>query len=197
MKESLKYNLILRNEENFARAVALGLWIKRPLSPWHYLLPGMFIFDYLRRSAAVKNYSAAFLFPRKLALDLSLQALAGKEREELMRQAEERIQEWLAGYRLNSAEIREGHLQLISLLLEHYLKLLKAEGDEYFLLLKNTYADKFNYQNFLEKITLAENEIDFAIARHLGNTEEIKKRLQAERDQVAELREKEIHQFFL
>ncbi|MGQ9694208.1 MAG: NF038143 family protein [Thermodesulfobacteriota bacterium] len=191
-----KYNLILKNEENFARHVAFGLWIKRPISPWHYLLPGMFIFDYLRRSAMVQNYSAAFLFPRKLALDLSLQALEGQERRQLMLTAEERIKEWLDAHKLYSAEIKEKHMEQISILIEHYVKLLKIDGNEYAFLIKKAYGDKTNYENFVEKLTAAENYIDLAIAHHLGNTEEIKKRLEAERKQVAELRKKEMQNIF-
>ncbi|MGC8811343.1 MAG: NF038143 family protein, partial [bacterium] len=174
-----KYKLILQNEENFARRVALGLWIKRPISPWHYLLPGMFIFDYLRRSAAVKNYSATFLFPRKLALDLSVEAMSGADKQEIFRQAGKNIKEWLGSFKMYSAEIKDRHMEQISILMEHYLKLLKADGDEYGLLIKNTYGNRTNYENFMEKLTAAENCIDMAIARHLGNTEEIRKRLEA------------------
>ncbi len=192
-----KYNLILRYEENFARSVALGLWIKKPISPWHYLLPGMFIFDYLRRSAMVKNYSAAFLFPRKLALDLSLRAMEGVEEKELMLQeARERIKEWLASYKLYAAEIEARHMEQINILMEHYIKLLKADGDEYILLVKNTYKDRNNYENFIDRISAAENYIDLAIAHHLQNREEIKRRLEAERKQVGELRQKEMHKIF-
>lgn len=190
------YNLILQNEENFARLVALGLWIKRPISPWHYLLPGMFIFDYLRRSAMVKSYSAAFLFPRKLALELSLQILAGEEKQEILSRAEKRIKEWLASYKLYSAEIKERHMEQISILMGHYIKLLQADGNEYSLLIKKTYGDKTNYENFLKKLTAAENYIDSAIANHMGNAEEIRKRLEAEREQVAELRKKEMEKIF-
>lgn len=190
------YNLILQNEENFARLVALGLWIKRPISPWHYLLPGMFIFDYLRRSAMVKNYSAAFLFPRQLALDLSLRVLEGAERKQLMLEAGEKIKEWLDAHKLYSAEIQDRHMAQISILMEHYVKLLKADGNEYTLLIKKTYGNKTSYEKFLMNLTTAENYIDLAIANHLGNKEEIIKRLEAEREQVAELRKKEMENIF-
>lgn len=191
-----KYNLILKREENFARLVALGLWIKRPLSPWHYLLPGMFIFDYLRRSVMVKNYSAAFLFPRQLALELSLKALAGTEIRQLMLEAGERIRAWLDTHKLYSAEIKDRHMEQISILMEHYIKLLQAEGNEYNLLVKRTYGNKINYENFIEKLRAAENYVDLAIANYLGNTEEIRKRLEAEREQVAELRKREMQKIF-
>jgi len=192
-----KYKLILQNEENFARLVALGLWIKRSISPWHYLLPGMFIFDYLRRSAAVKNYSATFLFPRKVALDLSLQAMAGEKEEELMRQARAKIKEWLAAFKLNTEEIQEKHIKQISILIKHYKKLLQAEGNDYGSLIKNTYDHRRNYEIFLQELTWAENNIDQAIANHLGNTEDIRKRLEAEKKQVEELRKKEVQKIFL
>lgn len=64
-----KHKAILDEEESFARVVALGIHVKRPLSTWHFFLPGMFIFDFLRRSSEIKRYGDLFLFPRKLALE--------------------------------------------------------------------------------------------------------------------------------
>jgi hypothetical protein len=58
-----KKALVLDGEESFARAVALGVIVKRPPSAWHFLLPGMFLFDFLRRSSETRRYSDLFLFP--------------------------------------------------------------------------------------------------------------------------------------
>ena len=63
-----KYDLILSAEEQFAREVTLGAIVARPPSAWFYLIPGMFIIDYLRRGSAIRKYTRHFLFPRKLAV---------------------------------------------------------------------------------------------------------------------------------
>lgn len=76
-----KHKAILDEEESFARAVALGVHVKRPLSTWHFLLPGMFIFDFLRRSIEIKRYGDLFLFPRKLALNGALEMIKGEDKK--------------------------------------------------------------------------------------------------------------------
>ena len=86
--------LILGGEESFARAVALGVTVKRPVSAYHFLLPGMFLFDFLRRSSETKRYSELFLFPRKLALEGAFDLLNGKSKKGLLSQAEEGIKRW-------------------------------------------------------------------------------------------------------
>ncbi|HUT72765.1 MAG TPA: NF038143 family protein, partial [Desulfatiglandales bacterium] len=63
-----KYDMILSAEGSFARTVALGVVVRRPLTAWHYLIPGMFLIDFLRRSAEIRKYSEHFLFPRRQAL---------------------------------------------------------------------------------------------------------------------------------
>jgi hypothetical protein len=44
-----KYKMILMTEEKMAREVTLGVIVTRPLTVWHYIIPGMFIIDFLRR----------------------------------------------------------------------------------------------------------------------------------------------------
>ena len=86
-----KYKVILNAEESFARAVALGVYIRRPLTAWRFLLPGMFIFDVLRRSSEIRRYSDLFLFPRKLALDGALDILNGEDRKNILSRIEKEI----------------------------------------------------------------------------------------------------------
>ena len=72
-----KYNLILSAEEQFAREVTLGAIVAKPPSAFFYLIPGMFIIDYLRRGSAIRKYSKHFMFPRKLAVDAALSIIQG------------------------------------------------------------------------------------------------------------------------
>src|SRR5512135_1059846 len=97
-----KKALILDGEESFARAVALGVVVKRPLSPWHFILPGMFLFDFLRRSSETRRYSDLFLFPRKLALNGTLNILSGEDREDILSRIEDKMKLWLASLNLSS-----------------------------------------------------------------------------------------------
>ena len=57
-----KYNMILAAEEQFAREVTLGVIVTRPLTVWHYIIPGMFIIDFLRRGSAIRRYNKHFIY---------------------------------------------------------------------------------------------------------------------------------------
>ena len=64
-----KYQMILAAEEQFAREVTLGVIVTQPLTAWYYIIPGMFIIDFLRRGSAIRRYTKHFIYPRKLALE--------------------------------------------------------------------------------------------------------------------------------
>jgi len=191
-----RYNLILSAEDSFARAVALGVWMQRPLTAWHYLLPGMFLFDFTRRSGVTKRYSSFFLFPRKLALDVAWQMLQGEDQSHTLVQAEGELKEWLTHLKLHSDRILRGHMKQIQVLVSHYSNLLQAEGDNYPALVRNIYKTSESYQAFLQELSLAEQEVDKAIAEQQGETQEVWKRLRAEQAQVEDLRKKENKKIF-
>lgn len=191
-----KHKVILEAEESFARVVALGVHVKRPLSTWHFLLPGIFIFDFLRRSTETRRYSALFLFPRKLTLDGALDIIKGEDRKKILSQIEDGIKQWLSSLNLYSEKLHRRHMEEIYLLIDHYSKLLHAEGNSYPALVKNAYQTREHYEAYLHRLTAAEQEVDRAIAEIRGETEEIWERLRAEQIQVMELRRKEVNQIF-
>jgi hypothetical protein len=191
-----KHKVILEAEESFARAVALGVHVKRPLSAWHFILPGMFIFDFLRRSSETRRYSTLFVFPRKLALDGALDMIKGEDRKKILSQIEEQIKQWLSSLNLYSERLHRKHMDEIDLLVDHYSKLLHAEGNHYPGLVKYAYPARESYEAYLHRLSAAEQEVDHAIAEIRGETEEIWERLRAEQIQVTELRTKEVNQIF-
>jgi hypothetical protein len=187
-----KKALVLDGEESFARAVALGVIVKRPVSAYHFLLPGMFLFDFLRRSGETKRYSELFLFPRRLALNGAIDLLQGEERERVCSQIEERIEQWLVSLKLHSDRLLRTHMRVITLLLDHYVKLLRAEEGSYHGLILQAYPTREHYETFLTELRAAEGEVDQAVAEFHGGSAAIWQRLQAEQVQVEELRKKEI-----
>jgi hypothetical protein len=190
------YDIVLNTEESFARAVALGVHVKRHLTPWHFLLPGMFLFDFLRRSSETRRYSALFLFPRKLALDGALEIIKGEDRKEILSQIEEKMEQWLSSLNLYSEKLHRSHMEQIYLLIDHYSKMLRTEGDSYPALVKNAYQSREQYEAYLHRLNAAEQEVDRTIAEIRNETKEIWERLQAERIQVMELRANEVNQAF-
>lgn len=190
------YRMILAAEESFARLVALGLWVKRPLTTWHYLIPGMFIFDILRRNQAISRYSAVFLFPRKAALDAALDVIRGEDRKSRLSRAEEEIGKWLGSLNLFSESLQRAHRGQVAILAEHYSRLLQGQGDSYPALLRSAYPTPQDYQTFLLRLEAAEQEVDRAVAEAQGHTPEIRARLRAEQAQVEDIRSKEIKKIF-
>jgi len=188
--------VILDGEESFARAVALGVIVKRPPSAWHFLLPGMFLFDFLRRSSETKRYSDLFLFPRRLALDGAFDLLNGEDRGKVSSQVQERIRRWLITLKLDSERLLRAHMGEITLLVDHYTRLLRTEGGSYHGLIQQAYSTREDYETFLTELSAAEREVDEAVAAFHGGSAAIRQRLEAEQAQVEALRKKEIKLIF-
>jgi hypothetical protein len=189
-----KFNEILSAEDAFAHAVALGVWVKRPLTAWHMLLPGMFIFDLLRRSQVVRQYSAVFMYPRKVALEAALESIEGESPPE--EKAEGVIRQWLDSLKMYSEPLLRAHLRLIAVLRDHYSKLLQGKGKDYATLLRKVYGTRGNYEAYLRRLIAAEQEVDRSVADFRGQSQGIRERLQAEQTQLEILREKEIDRIF-
>ncbi len=140
----------------------MGAIVARPPSAWSYLIPGMFIIDFLRRGSAIRKYTQHFMFPRKLAVDAARAVSQGEDEASVRSHVEKDTGAWLSALNLYSEELLKAHLAFIDVLIEHYSALLNAEGDSYYLLVGAAYQNRENFQSFLEKITAAENE---ALAR--------------------------------
>jgi hypothetical protein len=197
MKDCSKQKaLILDEEESFARAVALGVIVKRPPSAWHFIIPGMFLFDFLRRSSETRRYSDLFLFPRRLALDGAFDLLNGKDREKVFLKAEEEIRGWLITLKLDYGRLIRAHMGQVALLVDHYTRLLRTEKGSYEGLIRQAYPTRGHYETFLTELSAAEREVDQAVTAYHGGNETIRQRLQAEQAQVEALRKKEILRSF-
>ena len=191
-----KYNLILSAEEQFAREVTLGAIVAKPPSAFYYLIPGMFIIDFLQRGSAIRKYSQHFMFPRKLAVDAALSIIQGEEEASARVHVEKDTQAWLSALKLFSEDLLKDHMAFMDVLIEHYLALLKARGDSYYLLVDDAYQNRENFQSILQKITAAENKVDRQIIGLHGDNERIKNKIVIEQQQIAKRRDKLIEAVF-
>ncbi|MBW2064765.1 MAG: NF038143 family protein [Deltaproteobacteria bacterium] len=191
-----KYAIILAEEEAFARLVALGVITSTPQSVFHYLIPFMFILDFLRRNATIKNYTKHFMFPRRLAIDAAMDISKGAERTKRISEIGPRIEAWLAELKLPSATIRDTQMEVIHLLVDHYMMLLQAEGDTFNELIRRAYQSRYRYQEFLDRYTSKEEELDRAILQYLGEPEKLREKITLERRQFKRLSERRIDQIF-
>ena len=191
-----KFDIILNAEQQFAREVTIGVLYLRPLSAWHYLIPGMFIIDFLRRGSAIRKYTETFMFPRKLALQAARDLSAGNTRAAIDPHLETEIKSWLAALQLDSHDLVRAQKETVDLLIDHYVKLLQAEGESYYDLIQNAYSSRETFEAHLREITAAENEVDRAILVRVGDNPAVKEKLELEARQVENRRRKILEDIF-
>jgi hypothetical protein len=191
-----RYDIITHAEEQFAREVCLGVVYLRPLSVWHYLIPGMFIIDFLRRGSIIRKYTETFMFPRKLALEGARSLSAGETRAVIDSHLEGGIKNWLTAHRLDHQDLVKAQKETVDLLMDHYLKLLQAEGESYYDLIEHAYSSRENFEAHLQQIAAAENNVDQAILGKVGDNPVVKEKLQLEARQVENRRRKILEDIF-
>jgi hypothetical protein len=191
-----RYDIITHAEEQFAREVCLGVVYLRPLSVWHYLIPGMFIIDFLRRGSIIRKYTETFMFPRKLALEGARSLSAGETRAVIDSHLEGEIKNWLTAHRLDHQDLVKAQKETVDLLMDHYLKLLQAEGESYYDLIEHAYSSRENFEAHLQQIAAAENNVDQAILAKVGDNPGVKEKLELEARQVENRRRKILEDIF-
>lgn len=188
--------MILTAEEKMAREVTLGVIVTRPLTVWHYIIPGMFIIDFLRRGSALRKYNQHFMFPRKLAIDAAQALARGEDKSTLFSHIENETRSWLNSLDLYTPGLAQAQLAVIKLMVDHYAKLLKEDGYSVYALIKKAYESRQYFQGFIDELTAAEAEVDRELIAKKGETEKLKAKISAEQEQLKERREKIIEEVF-
>ena len=193
---SNKYEMIIADEKQFAREVTLGVIVQQPLSVWHYLLPGMFIIDFLRRTSAISRYTKHFMFPRQLALDAAQHILQGYAEADVNSRLTADIETWLNSLKLYSPQLARAQHCAVDRLIAHYSRLLSAEGNSHLELIENAYGSQEAFEAHVRELAAIEAEIDRAIIEKMGNTEKLQEKLQLEAQQVELRRNKMLENLF-
>ena len=191
-----KPKMILIAEEKLAREVTLGVIVTRPLTVWHYIIPGMFIIDFLRRGSALKKYTEHFLFPRKLAVDAAQALAQGQSKADVFEHVENATREWLNSLELLTPGLLQTQVDAINLLVDHYGKLLIEDGFSVYALMKAAYHNRENLQKFFEELTAAEAEVDRELLTKMGESKKLKEKILAEQKQLEERRAKIVEEVF-
>lgn len=169
-----KYNIIHSQERRLAKAVARSI-VKMPeITIWAFMIPFIFFFIFLRYKRASETFVLNFLFTKKLALDAALDIMKNDQsRQDVLARIEDRTSDILAADRggVYSDKIRRQQMNEINLLLDHYLKLLDAQGNNYQSLVKDAYQTQDNYTAFLRELTLAEKAVNRVAIQTVGRGE--------------------------
>jgi hypothetical protein len=191
-----KYKMILMTEEQMAREVTLGVIVTRPLTVWHYIIPGMFIIDFLRRGSALRKYTEHFMFPRKRAIDAAQALAQGQDEDAVSSRLENETRLWLNSLDLYTPGLLDAQLAVIKLLVDHYARLLNADGVSIYALIKAAYESRDRFQGHIDKLTAAEADVDRELIAKLGETDKLKAKISAEQKQLEERRSKIIAEVF-
>ena len=167
-----KYKLILESEQSWSFSVIRNMTKVKPLTVWEIVIPIIFIFRYAKSKTEKEIFSKNLLFTKELALKAAFRMInESKTRDEVMLQIDKKTNEILATEKqgIYSESIRQEQLKEIGLLIEHYIRLLSADGTEYPSLVIDAYQDKENYLAFVDELFKAEKEVNKISLKTLGS----------------------------
>lgn len=160
-----KHENILSQERSLAKAVASAVIESKPPTVWEITIPILFILNLFRFKRSREIFTLNFLFTKKLALEAAFDMVKkGYGREEAMARVKDKTRDVLASDNkgIYSQKIRQKQLKEMDLLIDHYRKLLEAEGKDYASLMKNAYHTRETYNAFLARLKQAESEVNRA-----------------------------------
>jgi hypothetical protein len=167
-----KFKIIFKRERSMAQGLALSLIRFKTLTVWEIMIPVIFILNYVKLKHSREIFVENQMFTKKMALDAALD-MKKKDapQETVMAQIQSQTKELLTSVPggIYSDDIRRQQLKEIDLLIDHYSKLLNAEGQDYASLVTNAYQTAADYSSFLEQLKSAENEVMAAARRTLGD----------------------------
>ena len=144
----------------------------KPFSVWEVLIPIVFILGYMRSKEQREVFVQNLMFTKKLALDAAFEMLARDcSKEMVLRRVASETKSLLSSIPngVYSDAIRQQQIGEVDLLIDHYCKLMRADGDDYAALVVNAYRTKADYSDFQDKLVLAERMVTQAARETLGH----------------------------
>lgn len=167
-----KYKIIMEHERSMARAISGSLIQSKPISVWEIMIPVIFILNFAKIKQSREVFVQNHLFTKNMALKAAFNMFKkGLSKQDIMDSIESQTQKTLSSVpdSIYSDEIRREQLKEIELLVDHYRKLFRADGEDYAVLVIGAYQTRENYAAFFEQLKVAENDVMMAARRTLGN----------------------------
>jgi len=194
-----KYNFIYNYERLIGSSVALRLIKSKPIGVWEFMIPIVFILHFMRNRQSRELFIQNYMFTKQHALDAAFKMLKkGISRKEALSRIEEKTSALLTAPEtqgIYSETIRYQQMNEIELLVDHYHKLLGAEGEDYDSLTRNAYGSRKNYLIFHEQLKSAEKKVSDAARQTLGSKADIDTLLRIEKA-TEEIRRSQIERIF-
>jgi hypothetical protein len=188
--------IILAAETQFAREVALGVIYQLPLPIWYSLIPGMFLFDFIRRNRTIGNVTKFYIFPRRLALNAATSLMDGIEKLLISEQIEQEIGQWLNSQNLSCQGLPNAYKEFVDVLVEHYKKCLNTKKANYNDMIQNVYKTRETFETHINKLEKLETKIDQILMGHTNLDKKFKQRLDIEAKQVKLRRNRMVDDIF-
>jgi hypothetical protein len=194
-----KFDQIYHYERLIANSVALKVIKSRPIGVWEFLIPIVFILHFMRNKQSRELFIQNYMFTKRHALDAAFKMLKkGLSREDAVSGIEDNTRTLLAAPEtqgIYSETIRQQQMIETNLLLDHYSKLLGAEGEDYAALALDAYGNRRNYDAFLDQLRSAEKKVSDAARQTLGAKADVETLLRIEKA-TEEVRQSQIENMF-
>jgi hypothetical protein len=193
-----KFDLILSRERQMVKYVALQTIKPKPFSVWEVLIPIVFILGYMRSKEQREIFAQNLMFTKKLALGAAFEMLTrDRSKEMVMRRVASETESLLSSIPsgVYSDAIRQKQIGEVDLLIDHYCKLMRADGDDYAALVVNAYRTKTDYSDFQDKLALAERMVTQAARETLGHQTDNEKVLRIE-TAIEKIRRQEVETIY-
>ena len=167
-----KFKIIFERERSLAQGLAASLIRPKTLTVWEIMIPVIFILNYVKLKHSREIFIQNQIFTKKMALDAALDMKKkDASKETVMAQIQAKTKEMVSSVPggIYSDDIRRQQLKEIDLLVDHYTRLLNAEGRDYPSLITDAYQTAADYSSFLEALKSAEKEVMSAAQRTLGD----------------------------
>jgi hypothetical protein len=135
------------------------------------LIPIIFIISFMKSKTDREIFSDNLMFTKNLALKAAYDILQKNEsRESVMDRIKSQTGELLSSIPDNiySDDIRQEQLKEIDLLIDHYHRLLQAEGSDYDDLVRHAYGHRADYATFADRLKNVEKDVARAARQTLG-----------------------------
>lgn len=198
MKLKKKFQMILSSELAMARSAAVQVMKPKLFSVWEVLIPIIFILSYMRTKEQRELFAQNLLFTKKMALEAAFQIInENKNKKDVLTEIDHKTKKVLQNVenRIYSEEIRQYQMAEINLLVDHYLSLLKADGENYSVLIIRAYQTKDNYIKFTKKLKNVEKKVSSAACQTLGDKADISTLTRLE-SAIDSIRQKETEEIF-
>ena len=163
--------MILTRENRVAKSVAMQAIKPKPFSVWEVLIPIVFILGYMRSKEQREIFTQNLMFTKKMALEAAFEMLRkDHSKETVMGRIASETENLLSSIPngVYSEAIRQQQTGEIDLLIDHYCRLMRADGDDYHALVAGAYQSEQDYREFQDKLTEAEKNVTQAARETLG-----------------------------